>query len=100
MARMVTRLAVGLSVALLDLALMFVSWVFHPGAVAVPDAAMPGADLLFKLATFPILSILPASNANWAFWAVIICNPLLWGAMAFWLCGGTYARATNRKRPT
>jgi len=96
MTRILARLALGLSVAFLDLVLIFVSWASHPGNVAV-GAGMPGAAILFKLAFFPMLSILPEAIVNKYFWTVIVGNSLLWGAAAIWL-HAMYVRATSRKR--
>jgi hypothetical protein len=93
---MLTRFALGLSVVFLDLVLSFVSWAYHPSNVAVPETAMPGTTILFELATFPTLSILPAAIANEFSWTVLICNSLLWGAMAMWLYASC-RRAINRR---
>lgn len=94
---MLAKCALGISVALLDLAVIFVSWTLHPGNVAVPEAAMLGATSLFELAMFPVGPILPAAIVNRFFWTAIVCNSLLWGAAAICLYA-VDVRATNRKR--
>jgi hypothetical protein len=95
--KVLTRLALGLSVALLDFALIFVSWASHPGNVAVPEAAMPGAAILFEVTTFPAVTILPADIVNQFFWATIIGNSVLWGLIAIWL-HTFYRWATSRSK--
>jgi hypothetical protein len=73
----------GSVVALLNMALVFVSWAYHPGAVANPDAAVPGAQYIFPVVSFPA-AYLPVISQF--FWAVMIGNALFWGVTTMLLC--------------
>jgi hypothetical protein len=71
-----SSVAIGLIVFVFHALLSFAAWSVAPG-----NAAMPGLELPWALASFPLFYVLPAGPATINFWPILIVNSALWAVI-------------------